>query len=413
MAWRIDESVIRGEIDNRTRGRITGRIWIAGRSEPLELELTGNAWRDLAGRKLEFVNPSPTHNPPDGLTTRQTGVIGDCTASRKVKVPDVSKKERIELYKQKQPFPWHWSNSLYLEWYSNTNGRIVIESASFQLTMGPESAWDMSVSEEEAQRSANAEAMEVFMSRLGDLAAIEPEDTATARGSERDESWMSQKPLTEAEAEKMQEDSDRLVDRIQERMAGEGEDADLGKILDEELERRARERGEKPLTPDEEARRAEWIEEMNRAAADAVENPDPELEAELESKHPLAEQALKLTLRVMNEPEEHGWIGSDADEDHPLVDLASASSNACAKLAGALNGYTWPQPVDLCAGTIVRLKRARRYLDEARLAADACVQRKLTDAAWIADVQRELSTMAHECDALINELRTKLERGFD
>jgi len=26
MAWRIDESVIRGEIDNRTRDRVTGRI---------------------------------------------------------------------------------------------------------------------------------------------------------------------------------------------------------------------------------------------------------------------------------------------------------------------------------------------------------------------------------------------------
>jgi hypothetical protein len=49
MAWRIDEQVVRGEIDNRERGRVTGKIWFAGRAEPVELQLTGNCWRDLAG----------------------------------------------------------------------------------------------------------------------------------------------------------------------------------------------------------------------------------------------------------------------------------------------------------------------------------------------------------------------------
>ena len=29
MAWRIDRHVVRGEIDNRTRGRVTGLIWFA------------------------------------------------------------------------------------------------------------------------------------------------------------------------------------------------------------------------------------------------------------------------------------------------------------------------------------------------------------------------------------------------
>jgi len=42
MAWRIDEQVIRGEIDNRTKGRVTGRIWLIGREEPLEIDLIGN-----------------------------------------------------------------------------------------------------------------------------------------------------------------------------------------------------------------------------------------------------------------------------------------------------------------------------------------------------------------------------------
>ena len=74
MAWRIDEWVIRGEIDNRVRGRVTGRIWFTGRAEPVELSLTGDCWRDLAGRRLEFVNPQPKPGLPTSFATRQEGV---------------------------------------------------------------------------------------------------------------------------------------------------------------------------------------------------------------------------------------------------------------------------------------------------------------------------------------------------
>jgi hypothetical protein len=30
MAWRLHEHVLRGKIDNRTRGRVSGEIWLAG-----------------------------------------------------------------------------------------------------------------------------------------------------------------------------------------------------------------------------------------------------------------------------------------------------------------------------------------------------------------------------------------------
>lgn len=94
MAWRIDEQVIRGEIDNRVRGR----LWLVGRKEPLELELAGDCWRDLAGRCLEFVNPGPKNRASDTLTTDQKGVVGDITASRKVKVPDASEADHPVSY---------------------------------------------------------------------------------------------------------------------------------------------------------------------------------------------------------------------------------------------------------------------------------------------------------------------------
>jgi hypothetical protein len=264
MAWRIDEFLVRGEIDNRLRGRVTGRLWFAGRAEPVELNLDGNAWRDVAGRRLVFINPQPKPGMPEGLRGRQAGVVGDITASRKVKVPEIPLEQIGEYYLARRPWPWHWGNSLYLEWFSVANGRVVIESSSYELSVVGESAWEMTGEEERNQRQANGEAME----RLGKAVAEAAERESVA--GQEDAAQEEDRPQTEEEAERMLEESDRLVDRIEARMEREGPDADYEKILDEELERRRRERGEPPLTPEEEARSAEWIEELNRAAEEAA-----------------------------------------------------------------------------------------------------------------------------------------------
>jgi hypothetical protein len=112
MAWRIDENVTRGEIDNRIPGRVTGRIWFVGRDDPIVLTLTGNAWRDLAGRRLEFVNPTPIPGLAPSFAAHQQGTAGDITASRKVRVPEIPMNQIGEYYLAKKPFPWHWGNSL-------------------------------------------------------------------------------------------------------------------------------------------------------------------------------------------------------------------------------------------------------------------------------------------------------------
>ncbi len=105
MAWRSEEQLVRGEIDNRPPGRVTGRIWLAGRDEAVELELDGNPWRDLAGHLLKFTNPEV--KPAEGarLAADQQGVVGDMTASRKVKIPDCSVGEFRAFHIAKQPFP--------------------------------------------------------------------------------------------------------------------------------------------------------------------------------------------------------------------------------------------------------------------------------------------------------------------
>src|SRR5512142_1782250 len=165
MAWRLEEFLVRGELDNRERGRVTGRLWFAGRAEPIDLHLAGNAWRDLAGRRLVITNPRPKPGLPAGLATRQVGAVGDITASRKVKVPEIPMEQIGEYYAARKPWPWHWGNSLYLEWFSETNGRVVIESADYELTIPDAAAWEMTIPEEQAQRQANQEAIVQFMNR--------------------------------------------------------------------------------------------------------------------------------------------------------------------------------------------------------------------------------------------------------
>jgi len=96
MAWRIEEQVVRGEIDNRTPGRVLGKIWLVGRDEAVDLDLQGNPWRDLAGHRLTFTNPDAKPGADSGFSAYQSGRVGDMTASRKVRVPDCTMDELMD-----------------------------------------------------------------------------------------------------------------------------------------------------------------------------------------------------------------------------------------------------------------------------------------------------------------------------
>lgn len=43
MALRLETTVTHGEIDNTTRNNVRCRLWLAGREEPLIIDLRGNA----------------------------------------------------------------------------------------------------------------------------------------------------------------------------------------------------------------------------------------------------------------------------------------------------------------------------------------------------------------------------------
>ena len=407
VAWRIDEQVVRGELDNRVRDRVTGRIWLAGRAEPLELALIGNCWRDLAGRRLEFTNPQPKPGDLRGLGARQSGSVGDITASRKVKVPDIPLEKIGEYYAQKKPWPWHWGNSLYLEWFSESNGRVVIETTGFELKIVGESVWEMTLAEEDTQRRDNAGAITGFMDRLEVAAG----DGEAGEESDPGSSEENATPLSEEAAEQIQAESDRLVDRVQARLAREGRDADYKKILHEEIERLRHERGESDPTLEQLGRRAEWIEMMNQAGREALDHSEQSGAGEID--HPLAERAQELAIRLMEASDAIGWQPADATEEHPVAELVGVVMKAGAKLAGALNGYEWPPSVADCASIIVRLKRARVYFDDALRAAESCREDKLIDFAWLGAIVIDVIDLAHDTDEIIGELRERLNGGTE
>src|SRR5438552_6259849 len=261
MAFRIHDSVVRGEIDNRAKGIVRGKIWVEGRAEPVMLELEGNAWPDLAGCLLTFTNPQKriAHPHLDSLHPVQRGSIGDLTASRKVRVFDIPLEEALEMIRRKEKPPEHIANSLYLEWFSERNGRVVIESADYELTISaPE--WRMTP-EEDAERAQQAAAgLGDFVQKLGE--AIEQQQ----RGQKQpEEVW------DEHDYEKFMKECDARTDKYMELLDKYGDS-------DEAEAKIAKEMGWLGEDQTEDGDERMSIEEMNAVGESAASEPPPEPE---------------------------------------------------------------------------------------------------------------------------------------
>jgi hypothetical protein len=73
MAWRLNEMVTQGVIDNRQKGKVIGMLWLIGQESAVRLELDGNCAGDLAGCLVEFVNHNPRPDPSIGRFRDQVG----------------------------------------------------------------------------------------------------------------------------------------------------------------------------------------------------------------------------------------------------------------------------------------------------------------------------------------------------
>jgi len=368
MAWRIHDSVIRGEIDNRMKGIVRGKLWLDGLAGPVKLELKGNACADLAGCRLVFKNPAktvPMRKIP-AFSPLQRGQIGRLSASDKVRVFTIPEHEAFEMIDRGEQPPERIANTLYVEWFSEGNGRVVIESADFELTISvPE--WRLTAAEEQ-QRAQDAEAgWELFTKQLND--AIERQ----GRGQKDPEAeW------DEHDYEKFMKESDARTDKY-------GELLDKYGHSEEAHEQIAKEMGWTPeLTPEEAAEEDRRIEEINRICEEALNEPEPEPDPSREGidwirtkdgdlRHPLQHRCFEGALAYRRRIEK---LGLEEEDDEDLEDFLFEFQTTGVKLAGALNGIAEGRGYTDAAFTVAYLKRALDHLHQSQGALERLAKRK-------------------------------------
>lgn len=225
---------------------------------------------------------------------------------------------------------------------------------------------------------------------------------------------------TEARAEEETARMELLLDRIEARLekeGGRGDPDSYERIMEEERERLRKERGEpepEPPTPEQEEEQARWIEEMNAAAEEALEDDSDAWKGEDEfENHPLQGKCSDLAVRLHKEVDDAGWVEEAVSREHPLIELVRGTMTASAKLAGALNsGFReseWP-PDPLVAGdSLVRLKKARRALTDARAGARSAREDGLATPEWLAAAEKEVVEILEEVETLVAEIRSSLE----
>lgn len=382
VALRIEDEVVRGEIDNSVEGRTAGWLWLVGRAEPVLLELEGDCWRDLAGARLKFSNPDVRGEGGVSLASVQRGLVGDMTASRKARLPVGPAEEGPVRFAAGEGVPTVLKNTLYLEWFSETDGRVVLETGDFELEIS-DREWSMDEDAEEAQKLANLQAMRDFMDRI--IARRPPVREGVAS---RDD---------EFEWEERLKESDRLTDAYQEVMEKYMDDPDAEQKeafvmgWDGLLE---------AMADEDEGRESQgqaWQVEEGVRSEMEEDGWDEADDGDFFQQHPLQAQAQELALRAFDLVRDEANGGDEA-----AAVVSGELMKVAAKLAGALNG-TYEQE----AGYVLAiLKRCLSWLNEVL---DACG--KIIQCGADADQVRAVEAVRDEVFMLrqkITEMRREL-----
>lgn len=397
MAFRIHDSVVRGEIDNRVKGIVSGKIWLEGRSEPLTLELRGNAYPDLAGCLLTFTNPLPRVPHPQlaALQTRQDGAVGDLTASRKARVLDIPLEQVREMSRRNEEPPEHFANCLYLEWFSRRNGRVVIETTTYQVTIS-QPQWRLTQPEDEQRARGVARAMEGFLQSLTDAISHHQ------RGQKDPE-----RPWDEHDYEKLLKESDARTDKYMELLDKYGDS-------DEAEAKIAREMGwDRDLTPEEAEQEQDRIDELNRACEEALREPPPEPEPHREGidwirtsngdlRHPLQHRCFESALKFWQQADA---LGLEKLEDNDLDQFIFEFQTAGVKLGGALNSLARGESFRDASFTVACLKRALDHLHRAQAGLEAVAPKKLLPPGMVVEARKELFETREALLNLMDEFR--------
>lgn len=349
MALRIGENTLfSGAISSKTRDRIRFTLVFTD-GAIVSGDLQGNPYRDIAGRELTFKNTNVARTPPLDLPLKelQTGLAGDITAAKKVKVWTTPPSEQSKG-------SFEWKNSLYLEWYSPENGRVVLEATDLEMTLS-DAIWQMTQEEELAAREAAAEAMRSYFDQLCDL---------TTEQLRNEELTQNRESLNEFEWEETIRFSERLTERYNEALDKFGPDGDgqIDEIMGWQV-------GESCHLPS------------------FSNDPSPtEQEAPCEPKeteeHPLNREAFAIV--------EDFFRSTPEDRTNEVTEIRLLLSLVVTKLAGALSCREGGVFTDR-GFTIANLKRVLIHIDDAlRKTEQLTSERLLKLRQDIIDLQQEL-----------------------
>ena len=144
---RLNNAVLRGEIDNTRRGETHLKFWLFGKEQPVSIALGGDCLRDLAGTHIYFENTPLDRKEPVtiDLDSIEKGEIGEVTAS-----------SRLCMHKPNQSGGYNkpvYINALRIEFYCEL-GRILLEAFNFTSLL-INKTWFMTEEENFAQRACN------------------------------------------------------------------------------------------------------------------------------------------------------------------------------------------------------------------------------------------------------------------
>lgn len=126
--------------------------------------------------KLPEDDTSPDYS---AISLDQSGHVGDITADQMIKHHEIPNDELVRRLMDGAKPPFTWRKCLYVEWYSNANGRVVIQSTRLEVERIGERAFELTEDQWKEQALQNADELGHFMAQLGDaLQEREQEDGA-------------------------------------------------------------------------------------------------------------------------------------------------------------------------------------------------------------------------------------------
>ncbi len=150
----LESSVLGGHLSNEVPGLVSGMIHLAGQKKPLVVELNGNFLRDIAGCRVDFLNPLPDTDVDliQTVALEQRGHTGVMTASHRAgRLP---RRRNILSAGYTMPEPSGLKNLVFFEWFNHENQRVLMQSWHLQLRVSAPQ-WHLSKEAETAQLRQN------------------------------------------------------------------------------------------------------------------------------------------------------------------------------------------------------------------------------------------------------------------